>query len=700
MADIIKKNMTEIWASDGDVQAPEDSKIRTGWVVEAVPRQWWNWFENRQDTNIAYMLQKGIPEWDAETEYRTNKSYVQRNNIVYKCVSTGINKDPATTPASWVKAFPESTPYLEAIKGLPVTNNSMLFFDNSGVATNSPVASTGLALLATSTAADARSVISAQQANANLSMFASVAPATNLLPYFISSSAMGTTTLTAYGRSLVATADATAARTLLQLGTASTAVVTTSRYDTTAGSVLKVGDFGLGQTTASPVADANLVTASGFYSINSSTLNTPGPASSGATLLHTTWDVNTNQQIIMQANRMWQRQGGSGGWGAWVESWNSNNLVKTSSSTDTTTGRMLKVGDFGLGQQGVVVTDINALSNTGTGFYRLTSPYTGSPVAGASCTVIHQSLDNERTQIATLEGSSTVRTFIRKYSDSTSDWGTWVELYHSGNSAVLVSQVQANIQPQLDAKQSSLGFTPVQQGTGAGQSSNQLKIGWSSVGRLRLTVDNTDLADVWPININGSATSANSAATAAKWTTARAITVAGGVTGTAYIDGSSDIVLNATVTNNSHTHEMSTINGLSAALSNFPTRDSISATGLASNDPTSPYMRQSSTGNVIPLANKDYVFGYNQAWYDVTSSRAAGSSYTNSTNKPIMVSATSTVAQSGSIIGYVNGAEIAYQTFNNMVAGGRFTITWIVGPGSTYQVNVVGLGISRWVEWR
>jgi hypothetical protein len=39
----------------------------------------------------------------------------------------------------------------------------------------------------------------------------------------------------------------------------------------------------------------------------------------------------------------------------------------------------------------------------------------------------------------------------------------------------------------------NLGFTPVQQGTGSGQSSNTVKIGWSPAARLKATVDATDL---------------------------------------------------------------------------------------------------------------------------------------------------------------------------------------------------------------
>lgn len=42
------------------------------------------------------------------------------------------------------------------------------------------------------------------------------------------------------------------------------------------------------------------------------------------------------------------------------------------------------------------------------------------------------------------------------------------------------------------------GFAAVQQGTGVGQSlSNLIKIGWSSAGKLRVSVDNTDLGVLW-----------------------------------------------------------------------------------------------------------------------------------------------------------------------------------------------------------
>lgn len=53
-----------------------------------------------------------------------------------------------------------------------------------------------------------------------------------------------------------------------------------------------------------------------------------------------------------------------------------------------------------------------------------------------------------------------------------------------------VDGVTSAIQTQLDGKQASLGFTPVQQGGGAGQGTNKIFLGWGD--GLRLQVDATD----------------------------------------------------------------------------------------------------------------------------------------------------------------------------------------------------------------
>lgn len=53
------------------------------------------------------------------------------------------------------------------------------------------------------------------------------------------------------------------------------------------------------------------------------------------------------------------------------------------------------------------------------------------------------------------------------------------------------------------------GFTPVQQGGGAGQGANKVYIGYGAFGKLRLQIDTTDFGEVWPMSVAGNAASAS-----------------------------------------------------------------------------------------------------------------------------------------------------------------------------------------------
>lgn len=95
--------------------------------------------------------------------------------------------------------------------------------------------------------------------------------------------------------------------------------------------------------------------------------------------------------------------------------------------------------------------------------------------------------------------------------------------------------------------------------------------------------------------------------------------------------------------------------------------------------------------------------GVGQTWTDVTSSRTAGTTYTNSTGKPIVVSVlgnqqtaavlTASIAVNGSV---VNSLQLG-ATANGIA--GKPSATAIVPPGATYLVTLSG-GISAWWELR
>lgn len=67
------------------------------------------------------------------------------------------------------------------------------------------------------------------------------------------------------------------------------------------------------------------------------------------------------------------------------------------------------------------------------------------------------------------------------------------------NAELPITQI-TGLPDALNSKQPNLGFTPVQQGGGAYQGTNTVKIGWGSDSRLRVTVDATDLGYFWTSN--------------------------------------------------------------------------------------------------------------------------------------------------------------------------------------------------------
>lgn len=110
MVAIVKPtDINKIWSSGGDIIAPSDTKIASGWGAEIPPRQYFNYIDNKQDQAIAHVNQYGVAVWDGVTEYQANKSYVQgpSNGTVYRCILTHTNQNPETdvTNTYWQIAF-------------------------------------------------------------------------------------------------------------------------------------------------------------------------------------------------------------------------------------------------------------------------------------------------------------------------------------------------------------------------------------------------------------------------------------------------------------------------------------------------------------------------------------------------------------------------------------------------------------------
>jgi hypothetical protein len=99
---------------------------------------------------------------------------------------------------------------------------------------------------------------------------------------------------------------------------------------------------------------------------------------------------------------------------------------------------------------------------------------------------------------------------------------------------------EAKLAPGVAA--ANLGFNPVQQGTGTGQLSNSVKIGWDGAA-LRLEVDATNFGSNWPLNSN---TVTN--ITTSQVLNATASATAGAVGTYAFLDNASGLTQTTNVT--------------------------------------------------------------------------------------------------------------------------------------------------------
>lgn len=227
MVEFVKQSMANVWASAGDVVMPDSAKIQEGWLVEVPPRQYWNWMQNRTDNNLAYIFQKSIPEWDNASEYIINKSYVQHNGVVYKAILTGTNQEPGVATTYWKKAFADSTAASDALAALTPAADRYAYFTGASTATLGTITSFARSILDDADAATVRTTIGAQQADATLTALAGVTTAVNSLLYFTGVDTAASTTLSAFGRTLIDDADAATARTTLGLASGATTTVGT-----------------------------------------------------------------------------------------------------------------------------------------------------------------------------------------------------------------------------------------------------------------------------------------------------------------------------------------------------------------------------------------------------------------------------------------------------------------------------------------
>ena len=105
------------------------------------------------------------------------------------------------------------------------------------------------------------------------------------------------------------------------------------------------------------------------------------------------------------------------------------------------------------------------------------------------------------------------------------------------------------------------------------------------------------------------------------------------------------------------------------------------------------------TDFITPLKLKNSVFGIGQIVQNVTASRVLGTTYTNSTGKPILISVTVAGANDGRTTTLIVNGVTAAIVGNSVQFGQAKNICYVIPPSSTYAV-VGGGPIDFWTELR
>ena len=119
---------------------------------------------------------------------------------------------------------------------------------------------------------------------------------------------------------------------------------------------------------------------------------------------------------------------------------------------------------------------------------------------------------------------------------------------------------------------------------------------------------------------------------------------------------------------------------------------------LQSTDATTTTITLPSTSGTAALTSE--IIGVGQTWQNVTASRALGTTYTNSTSKPIFIAVECGLSVGGSAFSItVNGVKMC--RYYAQANSGGVTQWSIVPSGQTYlATNESGATLNNWLELR
>lgn len=213
-----------------------------------------------------------------------------------------------------------------------------------------------------------------------------------------------------------------------QAGTAYTADVQTNQLDTSAGALMAVGAFGLGDTNDLPTwpqTSLNNLTGvgAGIYRAIFGTSDTPDGSN-----FWVVWYSGFRVASSIQATQIAVRTDNTG-----VMYFRSSSGGTAANPTWSPWKQVLTVGDFGLGNDGSITPEIaNANANLleATGFYAISSVSANFP-SGVISGVLISSVRNVNSAAQLFFQTGSTKTYIRTKQGGV--WTSWAELWTSDN---------------------------------------------------------------------------------------------------------------------------------------------------------------------------------------------------------------------------------------------------------------------------
>ena len=248
------------------------------------------------------------------------------------------------------------------------------------------------------------------------------------------------------------------------------------------------------------------------------------------------------------------------------------------------------------------------------------------------------------------------------------------------NTSDINKPVSTAQQTALNSKQDKLNYTPVQQGGGIGQGANKVYIGWSNTGKLKATVDATDLGNI-ALNldsVNNTSDVNKPVSTAQQTALNLKQDVDATLTALAALTVAADKLIYATGTDT------------------FATTDLTAFARTLLDDANAAAARV--TLDVYSKAEADGIaIGVGQTWQNLTGSRANATNYTNTTGRTIVVVVSEATSGNATFSATVDGVVVAAYASGGPTSVNT-SITFIVPAGGVYRVD--GYTAGNWSELR